>query len=54
MAAMYMNASTAPMTGVGGEANPMNAVDAARNLVSVDSARQNDMRDQMDKVWGGQ
>jgi hypothetical protein len=66
-AAMYLRATTAPMTGVpqvetpygsaGGETNPMNAVDAARNLVSLDKARQDDMRnqmDRMDKTWGGQ
>jgi hypothetical protein len=67
MTAMYLKASTAPMTGVpytetpygsvGGETNPMSAVDTARNLVSLDKARQNDMRnqmDQLDKVWGDQ
>jgi hypothetical protein len=64
---MYLKASTAPMAGVpqaetpygsvGGETNPMNAVDTARNLVSLDKARQSDMQDQMDrmdKIWGDQ
>jgi hypothetical protein len=67
MAAMYLRASTAPMTSVprvetpygsvGGETNPMNAVETARNLVSIDKARQNDMQNQMNRmneVWGGQ
>ena len=67
MAAMYLRASTVPLTGVpqvetpygsvGGATNPMNAVDTARKLVSLDNARQNDMQnqmDRMDKTWGDQ
>ncbi|MDR1509593.1 MAG: hypothetical protein LBS53_08145 [Synergistaceae bacterium] len=67
MAAMYISASTAPMTVVpsvetpygsaGGETNQMNAVDTARSLVSLDKARQRDMQNQMDRMdhaWKGQ
>jgi hypothetical protein len=67
MAAMYFRASTAPISSVpsvetpygniGGETNQMNAVDTARNIVSIDNARQNDLQNQMDRmdeIWGGQ
>jgi hypothetical protein len=67
MAAIYFRAATAPMTSIpptetpygniGGDTNPMNAIDTARNLVSIDNARQHDMQNQMDRmneIWGGQ
>jgi hypothetical protein len=57
-AAMYLNAATVPvisMPSVGdgsGSANPQNAIDAARSIVSVDKDRQRGMQDIMDKIDG--
>ena len=57
-AAMYLNAATAPVIEVpsmgspDGSANPQNAVDAARSIVSMDKERQRGMQDIMDKIDG--
>jgi hypothetical protein len=57
-AAMYLNAATAPVITAlpagegGGSADPQNAIDAARSIVSMDKDRQRDMQDIMDKIDG--
>ncbi|MDR1578792.1 MAG: hypothetical protein LBS35_00410 [Synergistaceae bacterium] len=57
-AVMYLNAATAPVINMppagdsGGSANPRNAVDAARSVVSMDKDRQRDMQDILDKMVG--
>jgi hypothetical protein len=56
VAAMYLNAATAPVITLpsagDGPANPQNAVDAARSVVSMDKDRQRDMQDIMNKIDG--
>jgi hypothetical protein len=62
MAAMYLNAATAPVTNmpevqtpygtVGGSNNPANAIDTARGIASMDKARQQDMQDMLNKIDG--
>jgi hypothetical protein len=59
---MYLNAATAPITNmpqidtpygnVGGAANPQNAIDLARSVVSMDKNRQQDMQNIMDQIDG--
>jgi hypothetical protein len=57
-AAMYLNEATAPVVNMpraadgDSSANPQNAVDAARSIVSMDKKRQMDMQDIMDKIDG--
>jgi hypothetical protein len=57
VAAMYLNAATAPavkpsVRDAGGSANPQNAVDLARDIVSMDKDRQREMQNIMDKIDG--
>ena len=62
MVVMYLNAATAPVTGipeaqtpygtVGGSSNPTNVVDTTRSIASMDHARQQDMENMLDKIGG--
>ena len=58
VAAMYLNAATVPVINApsvrdaGGSANPQNAVDLARDIVSMDKDRQREMQNIMDKIDG--
>jgi hypothetical protein len=57
-AVMYLNAATAPVVNMpsqvegGGSADPQNAIDAARSIVSADKDRQRGMQDIMNKIDG--
>ena len=62
MAVMYLNAATAPVTAipetktpygtVGGSSNPANVIDTTRKIASMDHARQQDMKNMLDKIGG--